>query len=63
MKGDYSYVNVKYTYAVALKALARYCRRQEEMDAYRLTAYAVKTLAEAVALRGGKEFKGGKNVR
>ena len=47
MKRDFCYVNVKKSYVIELKALARYGLR-EEVDVYRLTAQATTKLIETV---------------
>ena len=56
MKRDFSYVNVKDSYKIELRALAQYGLR-EEVDAYRLTAQTTKKLLEAVHLREKKVKK------
>lgn len=48
MKRDCSYVNIKHTYMIELRALALYGNRNEDVDAYRLTAHATKKLIEAI---------------
>jgi hypothetical protein len=57
MKRDCSYVNVKETYEVSLSALAKYGFGKEEVDAYRLTAHALKVLLEEVAKRDKRAAK------
>jgi len=47
VKRDYSYINVKESFMIESRALALYGLK-EEVDAYRLTAQAMKKLIDAV---------------
>ncbi|EHK97492.1 hypothetical protein M7I_6758 [Glarea lozoyensis 74030] len=60
MKRDCSYVGLRNTYTIALGALARYGGVREEVDAYRLTAHALRVLVGGIEERRGRE---GKTVR
>jgi len=51
MKRDSSYVGIRRTYIIELRALALYGFGKEEVDAYRLTAHATKKLLESIRKR------------
>ena len=61
MKRDCSYVGIRKTYKIALGALALYGGQNEEVDTYRLTAHALKTLVGAIEERKRRGMK--KNVK
>lgn len=63
MKRDCSYVNIKNTYTVELRALALYGSRKEEVDTYRLTAHATKKLIEAILEHKERKTKKGKGTQ
>ncbi|CAG8975890.1 hypothetical protein HYALB_00006507 [Hymenoscyphus albidus] len=48
MKRDCSYVGVRRSYKISLRALAKYGNHNEEVDAYRLTAHATRAVNEAI---------------
>jgi hypothetical protein len=58
MKRDCSYVNIKKTYTIELRALALYGFGKEQVDAYCLTTHATKKLVEAILAE--KEKRKGK---
>jgi hypothetical protein len=51
MKRDCSYVGVRKTYKISLRGLALYGGPKEEVDAYRLTAHALKVLVGEIKER------------
>ncbi|KAG9231261.1 hypothetical protein BJ875DRAFT_517596 [Amylocarpus encephaloides] len=48
MKRDSSYVGIKRTFKIGLRALALYGRRNEAVDSYRLTGHALRLLEEGL---------------
>jgi hypothetical protein len=54
MKRECFYVNMKSTYQVGLRAMARYGFGKEEVDAYRFSSHALKVLVREVVRKGRK---------